>query len=163
MLYALRGSLRAAVGRLTAREYRDTAKVVKRRSGPANGLYGGLAFWDALRPAGHGRKMPPGGHRRPHKRRGDAGEYRDIAAHAGRPGGQKKARPGQLRAGDGGIQDFFAVSQIIIKGRIKINRIITRCTSFQREAPRRASAPDGRQCASGLNHRSARRPLACTV
>jgi hypothetical protein len=38
----------------------------------------------------------------------------------------KKPTPGCPRAGAGGIQDFFAVSQIIIKGRIKINRIIKR-------------------------------------
>ena len=41
-----------------------------------------------------GAKMPPAGRRRPHKRREAGGEYRDIAARAGRPGGQKKARPG---------------------------------------------------------------------
>ena len=41
-----------------------------------------------------GAKMPPAGYRRPHKRREAGGEYRDIAAHAGRPGGHKKARPG---------------------------------------------------------------------
>ena len=29
-----------------------------------------------------GAKMPPVGHRTAHKRRGAAGEYRDIAAHA---------------------------------------------------------------------------------
>lgn len=41
-----------------------------------------------------GVKMPPAGHRRPHKRRNVRGEYGDTAAHAVRPGGQKKARPG---------------------------------------------------------------------
>lgn len=47
-----------------------------------------------------GAKMPPAGRRTAHKRREDAGEYRDIAAHAGRPGGHKKARPG-VGAGGG--------------------------------------------------------------
>ena len=41
-----------------------------------------------------GAKMPPGGHRRPHKRRNVRGEYRDIAVRSGRPEGRKKARPG---------------------------------------------------------------------
>ena len=40
-----------------------------------------------------GAKMPPAGRGRPHKRRDAAGEYRDIAARAGRPGGQKKPAP----------------------------------------------------------------------
>ena len=44
------------MGRLTAWEYRDTARAVKRRVGPANGLYGGFAFWPRPCPAGHGRK-----------------------------------------------------------------------------------------------------------
>ena len=44
MLCAMFGCLRAAVGRLTVWEYRDTAKAVKRRGGPANGLYGGFVF-----------------------------------------------------------------------------------------------------------------------
>ena len=44
------------MGRFAVREYRDSHKGIKRRSGPANGLYGGLAFWGAFRPAGHGRK-----------------------------------------------------------------------------------------------------------
>ena len=56
MFYALRGLLTASVGRFAVREYRDSHKGIKRRVGPANGLYGGLAFWDVFRPAGHGRK-----------------------------------------------------------------------------------------------------------
>ena len=36
--------MRAAVGRLTAWEYRDSHKGTKRRVGPANGLYSGLLF-----------------------------------------------------------------------------------------------------------------------
>ena len=72
-----------------------------------------------------GAKMPPAGHWRAYKRRNVRGEYRDIAAHAGQPGGQKKARHGlhQWRAVD---QDFFAVSQMIITGRARINRTIRR-------------------------------------
>ena len=40
--------------------------------------------------------------------------------------GIKKPAPGKPGAGTGGIQDFFAVSQMIIKGRARINRIIKR-------------------------------------
>ena len=57
MLYALRGRLRVAVGRLMVREYRDTAKAVKRRDGPLNGLYGGLAFWACSALLGAGAKI----------------------------------------------------------------------------------------------------------
>lgn len=57
-----------------------------------------------------GAKMPPGGHRRPHRRRNVRGEYRDIAAHAGRPGGHKKPAPGKPRAGGGGILTDVAIS-----------------------------------------------------
>ena len=56
MIYALRGPLAASVGRFAVREYRDSHKGINRRSGPVNGLYGGFAFWDMFRPAGHGRK-----------------------------------------------------------------------------------------------------------
>ena len=45
--------------------------------------------------------------------------------------GKIKPAPGKPRAGDGGIQDFFAVSQMIIKGSIRINKRIKRCTSSQ--------------------------------
>ena len=78
-----------------------------------------------------GAKMPPAGRRTAHKRREAAGEYRDKGGHVGGPGGHKKPAPGCPRAGNGGIQDFFAVSQMIIKGRSKTNRIIKRCTSSQ--------------------------------
>lgn len=37
-----------------------------------------------------------------------------------------KTRPRKARGGRWWYQDFFAVSQMIIKGRIKINRIINR-------------------------------------
>ena len=51
--------------RFWAREYSDSHKGIKRRDEPANGLYGGLAFWGMFRPAGHGRKnsrlQAPGG------------------------------------------------------------------------------------------------------
>ena len=56
MLYALLGFLRAAVGRLTVWEYRDTAKAVKRRDGAVNGIYCGFTFWRVLRTARHKRK-----------------------------------------------------------------------------------------------------------
>ena len=63
-------------------------------------------------------KMPLADLWRAYKRREDAGEYKDM--------GKIKPAPGKPRAGDGGIKDFFAVSQIIIKGRARINRIIKR-------------------------------------
>lgn len=72
-------------------------------------------FWDMLRPDGRERKIAAW---RPHKRREDAGEYKDM--------GKIKPAPGKPRAGAGGIQDFFAVSQITINGRRIINRIIMR-------------------------------------
>lgn len=99
MIYALRGSLRAAAGRLTAWEYRDTAKEVKRRDGPVNGLYGGFVF--LLSPAllDTGAKMPLAGRGTAHKRREAAGEYRDKGGHVGGPGGHKKPAPGCPRAG----------------------------------------------------------------
>jgi len=56
LLYALFGVLSASVGRFAVREYRDSHEGIKRRVGPVNGLYGGLAFCGLLRPAGHGRK-----------------------------------------------------------------------------------------------------------
>ena len=70
--------------------------------------------------------MPPAGRRTAHKRREAAGEYRDKGGHVGGPGGHKKPAPGKPRAGAGGIQDFFAVSQMIMIGSSKINRIIKR-------------------------------------
>ena len=56
LIYALCGPLAASAGRFAVREYRDSRKGIKRRVGPANGLYGGFAFLDVFRPAGHGRK-----------------------------------------------------------------------------------------------------------
>ena len=95
MLYALRGPLAASVGRFAVREYRDSHKGIKRRDGPENGLYGGFVFWPIPCPDGQGRKnaacKPLEGHTSGGKL---AGSIRDIAAHAGRPGGHKKARPG---------------------------------------------------------------------
>ena len=131
MIYALLGRLWAAVGHLMAWEYRDTAKAVKRRDGPVNGLYGGFAFWPLSCPAGHGQKMPHEGRRTAHKRREAAGEYRNKGGHVGSPGGHKNPPRIAPRAGGGGIQDFFAVSQMTIKGRSRTNRIIKRCTSSQ--------------------------------
>ena len=45
--------------------------------------------------------------------------------------GKIKPAPEKPGAGGGDIQDFFAVSQITIKGRARINRIIKRCASSQ--------------------------------
>ena len=123
MLYALLGRLRAAVGRFAVREYRDSHKGIKRRDGPENGLYGGLSFWTCSALLATGVKMPPAGRRMAHKRREVAGGYRDM--------GKIKPAPGKPRAGNGGIQDFFAVSQMIIKGSIRTNKRINRCTPFQ--------------------------------
>ena len=93
LIYALRGPVVASVGRLTAWEYRDSHKGIKRRDGPANGLYGGLAFCLSHAMLDMGEKMPPAGRRRPRKRRGSGGEYRGKGGYGGRPGGHKKARP----------------------------------------------------------------------
>ena len=65
-----------------------------------------------------GAKMPPAGRRMAHKRLEAAGGYRDM--------GKIKPAPEKPGAGAGSIQDFFAVSQMIITGRSKINRIIKR-------------------------------------
>ena len=130
MLYALRGPLAASVGRFAVWEYRDSHDGIKRRVGPANGLYGGFAFWHLPCPAGHGRKnsrlQAPGGPTSGGTCAGSIGTRADTVEGLE---GMKKPAPGSPRAGAGGIQDFFAVSQIIINGRIKINRIIKRCTS----------------------------------
>ena len=48
-----------------------------------------------------GAKMPPAGHRRPHKRREAAGGYRDM--------GKRKPAPGKPGAGDGGILTDVAI------------------------------------------------------
>lgn len=56
LIYALCWPLAASVGRFAVREYRDSHKGIKRRDGPANGLYGGFVFWPLPRPVGHGRK-----------------------------------------------------------------------------------------------------------
>ena len=65
-----------------------------------------------------GAKMPPAGLWRAYKRREAAGGYRDM--------GKRKPAPGKPRAGAGGIQDFFAVSQITMIGSSIINSIIKR-------------------------------------
>lgn len=98
------------MGRFAALEYRDSHKGIKRRDGPANGLYGGFAFWGLLRPAGHGRKNAACGLWRVYKRRKDAGEYRDKGGHVGGLGGHKKPAPGKPRAGYGGILTDVAIS-----------------------------------------------------
>src|SRR5699024_4833427 len=54
-----------------------------------------------------GVKMPPAGRRMAHKRREVAGGCRDTAAHAGRPGGHKKARPGLSQGGRWWYSRFF--------------------------------------------------------
>lgn len=126
MLYALFGRLRAAVERLTAWEYRDSHKGIKRRDGPANGLYGGFAFWCLPCLAGHGRKNSRleaiGGH----TSGGKMAEGTGIWAGRCRPLKGIKPAPGLTRGGSCDIQDFFAVSQITINGRRIINRIIKR-------------------------------------
>ena len=161
MLYALRGPLSGYVGRFAVREYRDSHDGIRRRVGPANGLYGGFSFWDMFRPAGHGRKnsrlLAIGGHASGGKLLGSIGTRADALYSLE---GMKKPAPGCPRAGAGDIQDFFAVSQMIIKGSIRTNKRIKRCTPSRWGAPRRASSRAGKRCASGLSHRSAPRPLA---
>ena len=98
------------------------------------------------------QKMPPAGRGRSHKRREAGGKHRDI--------GKRKPAPGKPRAGAGGIQDFFAVSQIMRTGSSRINRIIKRCTPSRWGAPRRASSRAGRRFASGRDRRLGRRVLA---
>lgn len=63
-----------------------------------------------------------------------------------------KTAPGLTRGGSCDIQDFFAVSQIIIKGRIKINRII------KRGSPPPTFCPYGAQ-----NNNLRRSPLWCLL
>ena len=126
LIYALRGRLRVAVGRLMVREYRDTAKAVKRRVGPTNGLYGGFAFWLLPCPAGHGRKNS---RLRAVGRRTSGGRMAgSIGTRADTLEGLEgtKTAPGLTRGGSCDIQDFFAVSQITINGRRIINRMIKR-------------------------------------
>ena len=66
--------------------------------------------------------------------------------------GKRKPAPGKPRAGAGGIQDFFAVSQIIMIGRAKINRII------KRGSPPPTFCPYGAQ-----NNNLRRSPLWCLL
>ena len=77
------------MGRFGAREYRDTAKAVKRRVGPVNSLYGGFCFWPRSDLLDTGAKMPPASLWRAYKRRKAVGEYRDAGGRAGGPGGHK--------------------------------------------------------------------------
>ena len=126
LLYAFRGALCASVRSFVVQEYRDTAGRKNRSTGPQMVFMAVLHFLARSAPLDTGAKMPPGGHGRPHKRRKATGEYRDKGGHVGGLGGHKKPAPGKPRAGAGGIQDFFAVSQIIIRGRARINRIIKR-------------------------------------
>ena len=65
---------------------------------------------------------------------------------------KRKPAPGKPGAGAGGIQDFFAVSQITINGRRIINRIITRW------APPPTFCPYGAQ-----NNNLRRSPLLCLL
>lgn len=44
------------MGRFAVREYGDSHKGIKRRVGPANGLYDGFVFWPLPCPDGQGRK-----------------------------------------------------------------------------------------------------------
>lgn len=153
MVYALFGRLRAYVGRLTAWEYRDSHKGIKRRDGPVNGLYGGFAFLGA---ASHRwtraqkcRLQASGGPTSGGKLLGSIGTR---AGALDSLEGMKKPAPGCHRAGAGGIQDFFAVSQIIIKGRARINRIIKR------------GSPPPTSCPCGAQNNSLRRsPLWCRL
>ena len=125
LLCALFGCLRAAVGRLKVWEYRDSHKGAKRRDGPANGLYGGFAFWGHALPcwpwAQKCRLQASGGPTSGGKLLGSIGTR---AGALDSLEGMKKPAPGCHRAGGGGIQDFFAVSKITINGSRTINRII---------------------------------------
>lgn len=78
-----------------------------------------LCFWGLFRSAEHGRKNDACG---PLEGLQAAGRWRGVY----RRHGQEKTRPRKPRTGTGGIQDFFAVSQIIIIGSSRINRIIKR-------------------------------------
>ena len=120
------GRLRATAGRLMAWEYRDSHKGINRRSGPVNGLYGGLLFLGYAPPcwtrAQNSRLLAVG-------RRTSGGkmvEGTGIWAGRCRPLKGIKTAPGLTRGGSCDIQDFFAVPQITIKGRARINRIIKR-------------------------------------
>ena len=107
MIYALLGRLRAAVGRFAVWEYRDSHKGIKRRDGPANGLYGGLSFWTCSALLATGVKMPPASHRAAHKRRGDGGGCRDTGGRARKLGGQKKPAPDCSKGGRWWYSRFF--------------------------------------------------------
>ena len=93
MLYAMRGPLAASARRFMAREYRDTARHQNRSTGLKMAFTAVLLFGVRSALLATGGKMPPAGRRTAHKRLEAAGGYRDIAAHAVRPGGRKKARP----------------------------------------------------------------------
>ena len=60
--------------------------------------------------------------------------------------GKRKPAPGKPRAGAGGIQDFFAVSQIIMIGRAKINRIIKRGSPPPRKRNHQGRKASQRMC-----------------
>ena len=94
MIYALRGPLAAYVGRFAVREYRDSHNGIKRRVGPANGLYGGFVFWPLPCPVGHGRKnsrlLAIGGHTSGGKLLGNIGTRADTL---GGPEDAKKPAP----------------------------------------------------------------------
>ena len=91
--------MRAAVGRLTAWEYRDSYKGIKLRDGPLNGLYGGFAFAACSALVDMGAKMPPAGRRTAHKRREAGRVYRDIGGALLASEGHKKPPPDWPGAG----------------------------------------------------------------
>lgn len=93
LLYALWGALWAYVRRFAALEYRDTAGHLNRSKGLQMAFVEVLLFVDRSALPDTGEKMPPAGRSRPHKRRETAGEYRGIAAYAGRLEGVKKPAP----------------------------------------------------------------------
>lgn len=112
---ALRGPLYGVL----CRENIGTLLDEKCRVEPVNALYSGFSFWGLFRSAEHGRKNDACG---PLEGLQAAGRWRGVY----RRHGQEKTRPRKPRTGTGGIQDFFAVSQIIIIGSSRINRIIKR-------------------------------------
>lgn len=112
MLCALFGALWAAVRRFSGRELEETLPDDKTAIRACKWPLQRFAIFAPLRPAGHRRKTPPSGRNGPHKRRNVCGEYRDAAAHAGRPGGRKKGRPrkpqgGKLYRAPAGQSRFF--------------------------------------------------------
>lgn len=94
MLYALRGAVRAAVGRFGERGYRGHSRTPKTLCGPANGLYCGFAFWGLFRPAGYGRKNDACG---PLEGLQAAGRWRGVYRAWARENPPQKAQDGHWR------------------------------------------------------------------